>query len=297
MRLSDAVLEFLLACEADGLSKSSLNWYKSITGQFAAAYDGHHLREITATDMRRYLVRLKEGYSEDSWGSYTRALHRFWKWAAAEYGIVNPMRNIRYPQKPVPKHRAADIEDILKMFEAAGERDRAIIAFILDTGARAGGVCGLKLPDVDLKRCTAKVTEKGRKTRSVPFKSFTAVLIQDWLDVRPGHAAYVFPALDTGQKLTSNGLYQAMRRLGRRAGVQGRFNPHALRHAFSNGFYEAGEGKHLVELARIMGHRDLRTLIENYVARTDEHVRAAHDRYSPIDVFAALWEVKMIESG
>jgi hypothetical protein len=44
-----------------------------------------------------------------------------------------------------------------------------------------------------------------------------------------------------------------------------------------------------------MGHRDMRTLIENYVARTDEHVRAAHDNYSPIDLFAALWEVKKAE--
>jgi len=65
-----------------------------------------------------------------------------------------------------------------------------------------------------------------------------------------------------------------------------------MRHAFSNAFYEAGEGKFMVELARVTGHRDLRILLDNYLSRTDEHVKAAHDSYSPIDVFATLWEVE-----
>jgi integrase len=122
-------------------------------------------------------------------------------------------------------------------------------------------------------------------------------VIREWLQVRQSEAEYLFHAHDSGEQLTSNGLYQAMRRLGRRAGVQGRFNPHSLRHAFSNAFYQAGEGKYLVELARIMRHKDLRTLIENYVARTDEHVRAAHDSYNPIDVFVALWEAERVKEG
>lgn len=292
MNLQAALADFLLACEADGLSRASLRWYKSILSKFVAAHADKLLKEITASDVRHYLVGLKDSYSEDSRGSYTRALHRFWKWSAAEYGIVNPMRNIRYPQKPPARHRAAELADILKMYQAAGERDRAIIAFILDTGARAGGVCGLRPQDVDLDKRVAVVTEKGRKTRQVPFKAFTSIAITEWLKVRQADAEYLFHAHDSSDRLLPNGLYQAMRRLGRRAGVQGRFNPHALRHAFSNAFYQAGEGKYLVELARIMGHKDLRTLIENYVARTDEHVRAAHDNYSPIDVFAALWEAE-----
>lgn len=297
MNLQSALDDFLLACEADGLSRTSLRWYKSILSRFVAAYPDEQVKDISANAIRGYLVGLKESYSEDSRGSYTRALHRFWKWTAAEYGIVNPMRNIRYPQKPPARHRAAELVDILKMFAEAGERDRAIIAFILDTGARAGGVCGLRIQDVDLNNRTAIVTEKGRKTRQVPFKAFTANAIREWLTVRRTDAEYLFHAHDSNTRLLPNGLYQAMRRLGRRAGVQGRFNPHALRHAFSNAFYQAGEGKYLVELARIMGHRDLRTLIENYVSRTDEHVRAAHDSYSPIDIFAALWDVENKRSG
>jgi len=298
MIVSSGVADFLLACEADGLSDSTLAQYKSILGQFANAYSESSLKDISANDMRLYLVGLKKKYeSEDTRGSYQRTLHRFWKWAAAEFGIVNPMRNIRYPQKPAPKHRAATLEDILKMYEVANTRDRAIIAFILDTGARAGGVCGLKPGDVDLATRTATVTEKGKKTRQVPFKQFTVATLELWLKERQPEAEYLFHALDTGERLTPNGLLQALRRLGRRAGVKGRSNPHSLRHAFSNAFYAAGEGKYLVELARIMGHRDLRTLIENYVLRTDDHVRAAHDSYSPIDILAALWEAEQKKSG
>jgi site-specific recombinase XerD len=287
MRLDDAIRDFILACEADGLADATLHWYRSILAHFADGRNGNDLKAISSNDIRHYLVTLKGKYSDDSRGSYTRALHRFWKWSSAEYNLPNPMGNIRYPQKPKPKHRSATIADVVKMFEVANARDRAILAFVLDTGARTGGVTGLKMADVDMANLTAVVTEKGRKTRQVPFKPFTAMCIEQWLAQRELGAEYLFHN-DEGLRLTPSGAYQMSRRLARRAGVKGRFSLHALRHLFSNAFYTASGGKYLIELARIMGHADMRTLIEHYVNRTDDHVRDAHNRYSPIDAFAAM---------
>lgn len=295
--LSSARADFLLACEADGLSPASLRWYASILGRFASAFPPDTaLKDISANDIRHWLVGLKATYSLDTVGSYTRALHKFWKWSTAEYGILNPMRNIRYPRPPERKDRAADMVDILNMYEVAGVRDRAIICLILDTGIRAGGLCGLRMKSIDLERLTVTVFEKGKKTRTVPFKPFTAAHLEAWIAERRAEAEYLFHHLDGNERLQPNGLYQAMKRLGEQVGAK-RFNPHSFRHMFSNAYYEKGQGRYMVELARMMGHRDMRTLIENYISRTDEHVRAAHDQFSPIDTFAALLEAKTPNEG
>lgn len=64
------------------------------------------------------------------------------------------MRKIKYPKKPQAKPKAANLDDIQLMFNVAGEgdigkRNRAILAFMLDSGVRAAGLCGLRLADVD----------------------------------------------------------------------------------------------------------------------------------------------------
>lgn len=285
MLLESAANEFLLACEADGLSKSTLSWYSSLVGAFQRAHTGRLLNQVTANDVRRYLVAVRRQYDNaDTVSAHNRALHRFWSWAAAEYSIPNPMRNIRYPDKPQPKPRAANLEDIRAMFTATGEglagtRDRAILAFLLDTGARAAGLCDLFASDLDIENRRAIVTEKGNKTRSLVFSSHTAKLLSEWLAVR-SPVTWVFYNLDTLFPLTPSGLYQALRRLAKRAGVKGRFNPHSLRHTFAKEYILAGGD--LATLSRILGHRDVSTTVAHYTVFTDKDIREKHDQYSPV---------------
>jgi len=283
--LDSAVQEFLLACQADGLSKSTVSWYSSLVGAFQRAHTGRLLNQVSAGDVRRYLVAVRRQYDNaDTINAHNRALHRFWLWAAAEYSIPNPMRNIRYPEKPQPKPRAADLDDLRAMFAATGEslsgvRDRAILAFLLDTGARAAGLCGLRVSDLEIESQRAIVTEKGDKTRSLVFSSHTVKLLSEWLELRSS-VATVFYNLDTLAPLTPSGLYQMLRRLAKRAGVKGRFNPHSLRHTFAKEYIRAGGD--LATLSKILGHRDVSTTVAHYTVFTDKDIREKHDQYSPV---------------
>lgn len=284
MRISSAVAEFLLHSEAEGLSKSTLTWYRSILGRFAEQHAAS-LRDVTAHEVRTYLVSLRRSeYSESTVSAHTRALHRFWSWAADEYRIHNPMRTIKYPKMLQPTPRAAALGDVKLMLEATGDdaigaRDRAMIIFMLDTGARAGGVVGLKVEDVLLDDRLALVTEKGNKTRGVVYSTLTAAVLATWQDHRLPDVKPYFYSSRTLDHMTSSGLYQVMKRLARRAGVQGKFNPHALRHAFAREYIR--NGGDLATLSKLMGHRDVSTTVNHYIIFSQAELKNAHNRFSP----------------
>jgi len=285
--IESAVSEFILACEADGLKDSTIRWHRSILGQFAARHPAQALKDITTHDMREYLVGLRQQeYSPDSVADYTRSLHRFWKWAALEYEVKNPMRSIRYPDPPKPKTpKVVPLETIILMFRAAEGgmntvRDQAILAFALDTGCRAGGICTLRAEDVDLFKRRAIVVEKGDKTRSVPFTKVTAVLLARWMEERQPVEVF-FYSLYTWEALRPNSLYLLFKRLARRAGVRGKFNPHGFRHTFGKEYVKAGGD--IFTLARIMGHENVNTTAGHYAIFTSEEVADAQEKYSPVN--------------
>lgn len=280
MNIDAAIHEFLLACDADGFTLATLRWYRSLLARFAESYSGP-VNEVTTHQLREYLVNLRKlDYSKDTISAHTRALHRFFAWASNEYTMSNPMCPIKYPRAPQPQPRAASMEDIQAMFQVAeNTRDRAILAFLLDTGCRAGGLCKLRPIDLDIREKRALVTEKGDKTRAVIFTEFTAQYLWDWITERYS-VETLFYNLETLQPLTPSGLYQLLRRLARRAKVQGRFNPHSLRHTFAREYIIAGGD--LATLSRLLGHRDVSTTVNHYAIFTDREIREKHEKYSPV---------------
>jgi site-specific recombinase XerD len=194
------------------------------------------------------------------------------------------MRTIRYPEKFQPKPKATHLETVRLMLEMAGNgemgiRNRAIILFLLDTGCRAGGICGLRTRDIDLSERRALVTEKGNKTRSVTFTSLTAQAVREWLLVRKP-APTLFYNITTLEPLTPSGLLQLLRRIARRAGIRDRFNPHSFRHLFAKEYILAGGD--LATLSKLLGHRDVSTTVSHYTIFTDSDLREKHELYSPV---------------
>lgn len=284
--LQSAFTEFMLACEADGLQPSTTRVYRSLVGRYINQSEADSIRDVTPHDMRAYMLSLRKAeYSEHTISDTSRALHRFWRWVAGEYNTPNPMRTLKYLQPPpttIPK--AASLDDVIAMFRAAEggmvvERDQAILAFALDTGCRAAGICGLKVADLDILRRSAFVTEKGNKTRAVVFTGVTAALLWRWIEKRQP-AEVLFYSTDTWEALKPNSLYLLFKRLAKRAGVKERFSPHTFRHLFGKEYVMAGGD--VGTLARILGHEDINTTIKHYSIFSSAEVAAAHEKYSPI---------------
>lgn len=285
--LSDAIGEFLLARRADGLANSTLVVYESLLGTFLRNVGDQPVSAITTSALRRYIVALRDSdYAPDTIFAQIRVLHLLFKWARDEYALENPMRNISYPKQPAAKlPRRAQDSDIIKLLGACGDdkqgrRDKAIIAFLTDTGCRAAGLVGLTLDNLDLDHRRAYVREKGSKTRAVFFSEQAADYLRSWMDVHGGSVEFVFYNLHLREPLTTNGLLQVLRRLAKKAQVEGPVNPHAFRHRFGVQWMLSGGDSGVLQ--QMMGHSDVETTINRYGQFDERQLAAAHRKIKPL---------------
>lgn len=301
MLLSAAIEDFLLSLQADGLSPATSKWYRSVLHSFLRDFPPSEFEHIKAGDVRAYIVKLREriaykdapqkpssGHkmSVASVDSHVTALHSFFSWCAREYELPNPMENIRRAPRRSPKVKAISSEDFVKLFDATadtdgGTRDRAILAFLADTGCRLAGLVHLKCSDLDLDARRAVVTEKGNKTRKVVFTHTTARLLFAWLSVRRSRSDFVFTSVvPPFECLSPDGVQQVIKRLKRRAKITGRVNPHAFRHAFAREYLK--NGGDIVTLARLLGHSDVNTTAAYYAVFSQDELAELHEKYSPL---------------
>lgn len=284
MKVQEALEDFILAAEADGLADKTIVWYRYVVGAMAAAI-AHPLEEVTTKDLRQYIADLRKRMKPDSVASHVRGLHRFWNWSAEEYALdSNPMKRIARHKQSKPTPKAIKLSDFVKMFNStkegdAGARDRAILAFIADTGCRFGGLHTLKVQNMELDQRRAYLLEKGGEWRCVHFTDYTRILLQHWMWVRKSEIDAVFTTYDGGA-LTEWGLREVFKRLKKRAGVTGRANPHAFRHGFAREYLL--NGGDLATLSRLMGHRAVTTTANHYAIFTDQELGEAHARHSPV---------------
>ena len=304
MNFQDAVNEYLLSSQANGVSPATLKWYRSLLNKAAVHFGRQPLTDITPRHLREYIVELRthEGkyidakqkppqagrLSSSSVAGHVTALHAFFAWCSAEYAMPNPMANIARPKRREPTPKAIAKNDFMKLFDATGEgaagaRDRAILAFLADSGVRMGGLITLSLDNLNIAQCWAIVNEKGGKARRVNFTRYTAGLIQRWLLFRVSSSESVFVSLTSGQALTESGVNQILKRLKARAGVTGRVNAHSFRHAFAREYVL--NGGDVVTLAKLLGHADINTTAAYYAVFTPDELAMLHERYSPMRDF------------
>jgi integrase/recombinase XerD len=122
-------------------------------------------------------------------------------------------------------------------------RDEAIVRLMMETGARAGELVLLEVPDINLAAGVAIVRRgKGGKGRSVPFGPQTGRAIDRYLRVRRAHRLAATDALwlgDRGKGFSYYGLHSALKARADAAGIAG-FHPHRLRHTAAHRWLAAG---------------------------------------------------------
>lgn len=146
-----------------------------------------------------------------------------------------------------------------------GARNRALVALLWRAGLRAREACAIEvdhlrqLPDgrmvVRVER--PKGWEKGTPPREVGLDKKTADLVAAWRDnPARGGGRFLFVTA-TGRPVHPSYLRQLLPMLARRAGIQRRVHPHALRHTFARQLYDEGVG--LMEIMLALGHAQLST--------------------------------------
>jgi site-specific recombinase XerD len=292
LTLEGAVGLFMTAMKAEGLKPETLTWYQHRLRRFVETNGKLEVTEITLEDVREYMAWVQESeYSAHTRFTLVRVVRRLFKWLFEERKIDdNFYRRIKLPKLPQPTPKAIEMAEVRAILACCGDnrgglRDRAIVLFLLDTGCRVGGLCRLKVSDLDFEHLRASLFEKGEKARMALFGAKTAEALAAWMNARPfpGVEA-VFTSLREPRALTPNGVIQLLKRYKKRAGLHGRINPHAFRHAFAREYIL--NGGDLASVSEMMGHTQIAVTKQFYAVFQAEELREKHDRFSPVSRLA-----------
>ncbi|MEA3337912.1 MAG: tyrosine-type recombinase/integrase [Chloroflexota bacterium] len=300
---------YIVSKQIEGRSKKTLDWYQAHLARFTDFVcngQAATLEDLTLDEARSLIAHLqgrttryedhhmrpvKEGgLSPHSIHAYVRTLKAFGNWLQEEdYVETSPFERLKPPKLPKTMIEILSEKEIRCVVEAInpatflGARMRAIVLLLLDTGIRASELCGVTLENMHLEEGYVKVIGKGDKERIVPFGGATRKALLRYFHVyRPEPAnstiASLFLSVDS-VSLTYSGLAQALRRLGKAAGVP-RLHAHLFRHTFAVRYLM--NGGDVMTLKLMLGHTSL-DVTQMYLHLAQSHVQVQHNKFSPVD--------------
>jgi integrase/recombinase XerC len=286
-RLATYFKMFMLHQEASHHTPKTLTHYRYTLNKFLRhlAHRGIKAPEdVKAEHIRAFLAYLqRQGYKDTTLHAHARAIKTFFNFLVTEEVLeVSPMHKVAMPKLEKKIHPPFTTEDIEALLEACqGEyalRDKAIVLCLLDSGLRISEFAGMNVGDVD-KDGLVRVHGKGMKSRYVRLGASARKAMLHYLAKR---RAKQEEALWLGRqgRLTVNGLYYALRRLGKRAGVH--CHPHRFRRTFA--IWALRRGMDVYHLRAILGHADL-TMALRYLRLVEADIADAHRQASPVDYF------------
>jgi integrase len=215
-----------------------------------AEWRDRRLGEVGPATVRRDLTFLSAIF---------RKCVREWRWLRS-----NPVPEIDKPPAPPPRRRRISADEIERVVlalgydggEPANASQRTALAFLfaLETAMRAGEILGLTWENVSPRSVLLPRTKNGDQ-RKVPLSSRA----REILDLLPRGAPTCFDV----DPAVRDALFRKARD---RAGVQ---NLH-FHDSRAEAIYRLSKKLDILELARVIGHRDVRSLMFYYEADADE---------------------------
>ncbi len=279
---------FLLDGEARRLAPKTLHYYKQQLQPFLAYAEGSGATSpetLTANHIRTYLVSLqRRGLNDNSQHAAARAIRALCYFMVNEDLLAaSPMRKVKMPALDKRILPAFTTEDVRMLLDAClTARDTAIVLCLLDSGCRASEFLALNAGDIDLKTGAVTVRQgKGRKDRVAFLGAKARKALLKYLMARGSTKPSdpLWPAHDDGERLTSSGLQQVLKRLGRRAQVK-HAHPHTFRRTCA--LWSLRAGMNIYALQQIMGHADL-AILRRYLALVEQDLEDAHRKYGAVD--------------
>ena len=202
---------------------------------------------------------------------------------------ADPTLDIQSPRasRPLPETVAAQaVEKLLASIpahEPLDQRDRALLELLYASGLRAAEVVTARLDELNLDDGFIRVTGKGRKTRVVPVGSAARAALADYLAhgrprlVTRRTGGQVFLGVHGGA-LTTQRVWQIVKRRAQEAGLDAALYPHLLRHSFAT--HLLGGGADLRVIQELLGHADIATT-QIYTHVDQRRLHTVHRKFHP----------------
>jgi site-specific recombinase XerD len=280
---------FLTARKAEGLSKSTIDYYREKLTVFLAFCEAQavtQLQDVTPDLLRRFMLKMAETHNPGGQHGFYRSVRALLRFIEAEEVLPewrSPTRKVKAPRVEMQPIEGAPLEDISALLETCirtefiGARDTALLLCLLDSGARVTEFLSIDLADVEAGTIQLRHT-KGKRPREVYLSTRTRKALRGYLRMRSDHNPALWVTKDA-DRLTYDGLRAILTRRVKLAGITVP-SPHDFRRAMAINYLR--NGGDIFTLALILGHKSL-TVLRRYLALTERDTREAHARYSPVD--------------
>lgn len=268
----------------DGLSEKTVRAYMGAMRNMLCVTD-KNIRHITAVDIKYYLdMYAGKGNSVRTVNNERRFLSAVFTWFR-KHGVIstNPVEAV-----PVKKERKPPI-DYLKGVEieqlrvaCTDPRERALMEFLLSTGARIGEVPLIRKQDIDWS--TGEIVIYANKTsdyRTVYLNDVAKVHMRKYLNSRKDNSDALFAGVRAPYNaVLEDGLRLIIKQMGQKAGLKRSVYPHLFRKTMAT--ILRMKGCSLEDIQQILGHKQPSTTLGFYAASNQVHNRQVHNRYMSI---------------
>jgi integrase/recombinase XerD len=278
----------------DGLSKNTLDAYRSDLEIFAQWLDMTHQRNLlqtSAVEITQFMA-IRRSDKATSANRRLTVLKRFFRYMIRQNFLTeDPCLQLRPAKQGMRMPISLTEQQVEALLQAPnleedlGLRDRAMIELMYASGLRVSEMIHLKLIHLRLNEGIIHIMGgKGNKERLVPFGGEAAQYLQQYLEqARPQllqnqTSEYLFIGRHTANCLTRQAFWYVIKRYAQIAGIPGHLSPHTLRHAFATHLLNHGADLRVVQL--LLGHADISTTqIYTHIAR--ERLKNIHQQHHP----------------
>lgn len=235
---------------------------KRTSAAFAATHPGVNLWKLGLQDLLAWIEADREGGRKPSCiakdVSHLRGLFDYaWRSGRAARNPLDGFSMLDAESRIEP--RSLTVEEALRLVEAcpasstAERRDRVMVLVLYGCGLRTSELCGLDLSHVDRERQELIIVRaKNDRPRTVPIPNGVYTELLAYLAER-GKRGALFRTAVRGRRIDSGDVCAVVSAAARRAKLEGKVTPKALRHSFATHLMDRGVD--LAIIASLMGHR------------------------------------------
>lgn len=283
MRIEDAYETYLLRPMRSKSTSQYQVVLKPLVDWLGANRD---LELVTEADLLKYQSHLRRKLKPVTVANYTSVIKAFFNWCVdGEYLLKSPARRLERKRPPVDPedNRAMPPDELRKILDYARvthPRNYAVLMTLIASGVRVGGLLSMTWERTSIERQFAWVEDKGGGYYRAYFGDRTAAALEAWFRKHPLKEGAVWTGKGPKhQPLKSGAVYAFFQDLCQRAGVQGHYHPHCLRHSRGHGLGKAGVPISII--SRIMNHSD-ESITAIYQPHDDEYVALIARRHELI---------------
>lgn len=257
------------------MAANTISAYLNDISKFAQYLDfagkKFEVENIDVEDIKKFITWINElGMQVSSQSRLISGLKSFFGFLLIEDVITtDPTLLLEMPRISKLLPDTLNIEEINSIVEAVdaskpeGIRNKAIIEVLYGCGLRVSELINLKISNLFIQEEYLKVIGKGNKERIMPVGSIALKFIRIYLeevrvhiDIKNGFEDYVFLSR-LGSALSRVAVFNIVKDLAARAGINKSISPHTFRHSFATHLIEGGADLRAVQ--EMLGHSSITT--------------------------------------